>query len=355
MSVSVFDHPFLSGLFGDDAAARYFTAEAELRPMIAFEAALARAEAEEGLVSPEAADAIADLCEHFRPDMDRLREATARDGVVVPELVRQMRETIGEPHAAVLHFGATSQDLIDTSFVLRLRPALALCRTRLEALVATFERLEAEEGRKPLLARTRMQAAIAITAGDRLRTWREPLLRRLADLPLIEESVAVVQFGGAAGTLDRLGEKGRAVRQRLAAALGLQPPRTSWHSERDRFARLAGWLSTVTGSLGKFGQDVALMAQNSIDEIAVAGGGGSSAMAHKRNPVKAEALVALARLNAVHVSGAHHAMIHEQERSGAAWSLEWMILPQMVMTTASALGLALALAGSIQRVGSDSS
>ena len=159
----------------------------------------------------------------------------------------------------------------------------------------------------------------------------------------------MVQFGGAAGTLEKLGDKGPAVRAALAAKLGLGDA-PQWHSQRDALAEFAGWLSLVTGSLGKFGQDIALMAQAGT-EIELSGGGGSSAMPHKQNPVKAEVLVALARFNATQLSGMHQALVHEQERSGAAWTLEWLLLPQMAVATAAALRLAAELAGQIESLG----
>jgi 3-carboxy-cis,cis-muconate cycloisomerase len=158
-----------------------------------------------------------------------------------------------------------------------------------------------------------------------------------------------VQFGGAAGTLEKLGDKGPAVRAALAAKLGLGDA-PQWHSQRDALAEFASLLSLITGSLGKFGQDVALMAQAG-SEITLSGGGGSSAMPHKQNPVKAEALVALARFNATQLSGMHQALVHEQERSGAAWTLEWLLLPQMAVATAAALRLAAELAGQIESLG----
>ena len=141
------------------------------------------------------------------------------------------------------------------------------------------------------------------------------------------------------------------MRQSLAVSLGLSVPDYVPHAARDRIAALGGWLSLVTGALGKLGQDVALMAQNEIGEIALAGGGGSSAMAHKQNPVRAEVLVSLARFNAVQVSGLHQALVHEQERSGAAWTLEWLILPQMLNATGTALVHAEVLLGRVRRIG----
>jgi 3-carboxy-cis,cis-muconate cycloisomerase len=199
------------------------------------------------------------------------------------------------------------------------------------------------------MGRTRMQAAIEISAGDRIRSWREPLVRHKARLEALRPALLAVQFGGAAGTLDKLGGKGVAVRAALAQRLGLTDV-PQWQSQRDCIADFASFLSLLTGSLGKFGQDVALMAQSG-GEIELSGGGGSSAMPHKQNPVAAEILVTLARFNATQLSGMHHALVHEQERSGSSWSLEWLILPQMIVAASAALRLAAELAGRIDRIG----
>jgi 3-carboxy-cis,cis-muconate cycloisomerase len=342
-----FDHPWLGGLLGDDETAALMGAEAELAALLAFERALAEAEAAEGVVPAAAAAAIGAALADFRPDMTALRQRTGRDGVVVPELVRQMRAAIGEPHAEWLHFGATSQDAIDTALMLRLNPVLAAFARRLDALARQLDELSARLGARALMGRTRMQAAIPITAGDRIAAWREPLVRHRARLDRLQD-VLVVQFGGAAGTLDRLGDRAAAVRAALAAALGLGDA-PQWHSQRDRVAELAGWLARLSGSLGKFGQDVALMAQ--AGDIALRGGGSSSAMPHKANPVGAEALVALARFNAAQVGALHQALVHEQERSGAAWTLEWLVLPQMVAATGAGLRIAHDVAASIEAMG----
>ena len=159
----------------------------------------------------------------------------------------------------------------------------------------------------------------------------------------------VVQFGGPAGTLEKLGDKAAAIRARLARQLGLTDA-PQWHSQRDNLADFANWLSLVTGSLGKFGQDIALTALQG-GEIELSGGGGSSAMPHKQNPVAAEVLVALAQFNATQLAGMHHALVHEQERSGATWTLEWLLLPPMVVAMAAALRLASRLVGQIESLG----
>jgi len=333
VSASPFDHPFLSGLLGDEEVATCFSAPADIDAMVAFEIALAVAEAAEGLLPAEAGRAIGEALADFRPDMEHLRTGTARDGVVVPALVQQLRGAIGEPHGVHVHFGATSQDVIDTSLAIRLTSAMVIIEKRINSLIDALDALEARDGALQVMAHTRMQAALPVPAARKIASWREPLRRGLDRVP----HVPGLALWGAVGTREKFGDKGEAVARRVAAALGLQLSSGPLHSERDGQARLASWLSLVTGALGKMGQDIALMAQSEVGEVRLASGGGSSAMPHKVNPVGAEVLVTLARFNATLVSGMHQALVHENERSGAAWTLEWMLLPQMVLALAASL------------------
>lgn len=349
MSMSAFIHPFLAGLVGDDETHAHLTAEADIAAMLAFEAALARAQAKAGVIPAQASEQISALCSHFEPNIDALKAGVARDGVVVADLVKQIRAALPKETAAHVHMGATSQDVIDTSLMLRLKAILPIFADRLKALISRFEALDAEFGSRSLMGYTRMQAAIAITVSDRIRAWRAPLQRELQNLESIINAGLPLQFGGAAGSLDKFGTEGAKIRALLADELGLadQP---QWQSQRDIIANLASLFSMITGSLGKLGQDVALLAQMG-GEIALAGGGGSSAMAHKQNPVAAEVLVSLARFNAVQISGIHQSLVHEQERSGAAWTLEWLILPSILMATGASLRLAGELAGNVLSLG----
>jgi 3-carboxy-cis,cis-muconate cycloisomerase len=315
--------------------------------MLAFEVALAQAEAEEGLIPRAAAQAIAALSEDFVADLDALNQATARDGVVIPELVRQWRVALGE-HGAHLHFGATSQDAIDTGLMLRLSEVLRLLGNRLAAVISALDALDSRFGAQPLMGRTRMQAAIEIAVADRIRAWRQPLIDLRDAVAALLAAGLPVQFGGAAGTLEKLGASALPVRARLAAVLALSD-RPQWHSQRGIITELGGLFARITGSLGKAGQDLALMAD--AGTAILGGGGASSAMPHKRNPVKAEVLVTLARFNAVQISGLHQAMVHEQERSGAAWTLEWMLLPQMAIAAGASTRIAADLFGSVERLG----
>ena len=351
MSISAFDHPFLSGLLGDEEVSAYFSEDADIRAMLAFETALAKAEARHGVVPQEAARRIAEVCAAFQPDIASLKTATAMDGVVVPDLVKQLRKAVGGEAAQHVHFGATSQDVIDTALALRLRNILTLFGARLERLGRTFAALEDRFGTNRLMGRTRMQAAIPIAAGDRLAVWNGLVDRALARLDGVRQANLILSLAGPAGTSDKFGAEIGNVRETLAGLLQLSVPDYVPHAARDRIVLLGNWLSEVTGALGKIGQDVALMAQNEIGEIQLSGAGGSSAMAHKQNPVLAEVLVTLARYNAVQVSGLHQALIHEQERSGAAWTLEWLILPQMLNAAGTALVHAQAMLDAVERIG----
>ncbi|MGP4751943.1 3-carboxy-cis,cis-muconate cycloisomerase [Agrobacterium pusense] len=349
MSLSPFEHPFLSGLFSDSEIVELFSARADIDAMIRFEAALAEAEAEAGILADEVAQAIVSGLSDFAADITALRHGVAKDGVVVPELIRQMRAAVAGKAADKVHFGATSQDVIDTSLMLRLKMAAEIIAMRLGRLVDTLGDLASRDGHNPLTGYTRMQAAIGITVADRAASWISPLERHLLRLQSFAQTGFALQFGGAAGTLEKLGDNAAAVRIDLARRLGLAD-RPQWQSQRDGIAEFSGLLSLITGTLGKFGQDIALMAELGT-EIRLSGGGGSSAMPHKQNPVNAETLVTLARFNAVHISALHQSLVHEQERSGAGWMLEWLSLPQMVTATGASLLIAERLAGQIDRLG----
>ena len=351
MSFTACNGPILSGLLGDETIAAHLSAKAELAAMARFEQALAAAQAAHGAIGHNAAWAIARACETLRPDIDALRAATARDGVAVPEFVRQLRARVGQAHAGAVHLGVTSQDVIDTSMALRLRDCLAVLSGRLSEIDDALDALAARFGSRRIMARTRMQAALPVTARDRIAAWHAPIKGHVERLAPVREAVLRLQLGGPVGTREGLGADAGAIAAHMADALGLREPGRSWHADRTPVADCAHWLSAVTGSLGKIGQDMALMAQNGIDDIALADTGGSSAMPHKHNPVKAEILVTLARFNATQIAGMHHALAHEQERSGSAWTLEWMILPQMVVATGASTRTALALFADVVRFG----
>ena len=343
--------PYFAGLLGDDEVAALLDSGTDIAAMLRFEKALARAEVQAGLIESEAAEAVIAAIGGFEPDMRRLAAATLRDGVPVPDLVNQLRETIGEKWGRALHFGATTQDVVDTAMALKLAPVFALIEKRLGVVDDVLAGLLDRFGAEPLMAYSRMQAAIMITAGDRISVWRNSVARVAEGLSRQKQQMLVLSLAGAAGTAEKFEDRIGAVRNAMAGELGLSVPDYVPHTDRGRIADFGSFLSRITGALGKIGQDVALMVQNGIDQVEISGGGGSSAMPHKHNPVLAEVLVALARYNATQVSGVHQALVHEQERSGSAWTLEWLILPQMIEAAALSLAHGAAMLTSIERFG----
>lgn len=348
----IFSHPWLGGLFTDPETQDILSAENQLRDMLSVEAAYTQALGHVGQVPMDVADQVARTIVKFDPNMDELQASTAEDGVVIPGLIRAIKSQIQPEYHIAVHRGMTSQDVIDTALVLSLARVISHFRARNSMLVTALETLDQTHGSNRLMGRTRMQAALEISVSDRLRTWSAPLADHLERLEQLEPRLLRLQLGGAVGDRAPWDQDADAISTHMAETLGLHAPNTSWHTNRNGIAEFAGWLSLVSGSIAKTGQDIALMAQQGLDEISLSGGGQSSAMPHKQNPVLAELLVTLGRFNATQLSGLHQSLIHEQERSGAAWSLEWMILPQMIQTTGRSLLACHQMIQQIERIGS---
>ena len=348
MTTSPFDSAVLGPLVGDPAMAALLSDDAQVRAMLAVEAALVRVEGRLGVIPADAAARIADVARYLEPDLDEIGAGTAADGVPIPALVKALRGAVGARAVPYVHWGATSQDIIDTALVLRLKDALDLLSARLEEVIAALTAQAREHSALVMAARTRSQIATPMTFGLKVATWLVPLMRHRDRLAELRPRLEVVQFGGAAGTLAALGDQGIAVMEGLAAELGLVAPPLPWHSQGDTMAELGGWLSLVTGSLGKMGEDLVLLGQSEVGEVSAGDGGGSSTMPNKSNPVAAETLVALARFNAGMVGTLHQALIQRHERDGAAWPLTWLALPPMLMATAGALGHAAKLSVALQ-------
>ena len=320
--------------------ATVFSDEAFVRRLVAVEVALARAEAKLGIIPEAAAQQLAVRAASFQVDFAALAERTERDGFPITGLLAQLRAHVGDEVASFVHWGATTQDIMDTAWVLSFRAALHTVERDLRGTVQGLSAL-AERHRDTLMAgRTHSQWALPTTFGYKVAGWLAPLLRHLARLEELKPRLLVVQFGGAAGTLASLGGRGLEVQRLLADALDLGVPLTPWHTQRDTFGELASWLSLVTGSLAKMAQDVILLAQSEVGEVRESSDparGGSSTMPQKSNPIKSELIVAAARQNAQLLASVHQAMIQEHERATHGLQLEWLALPQMVGLTSSAL------------------
>lgn len=348
MTTSPFDFAVLGPLFGDREMAALLADDAQIRALLKVEAALARVQGRLSVIPADAATRIAKVAECLEPDLAEIGTGTARDGVPIPALVKALRRGVGKRAAPYVHWGATSQDILDTGLVLRLKDALNLLSARLEEIIATLAAKAHEHRAVVMAARTRSQIATPMTFGLKVATWLAPLLRHRDRLAELRPRLEVVQLGGAAGTLAALGDDDIAVMEGLAAELKLAAPPLPWHGQGDTMVELGGWLSLVTGSLGKMGEDIVLLGQSEVGELTAGDGGGSSTMPNKSNPVAAETLVALARYNAGMVGTLHQSLIQRHERDGAAWPLTWLTLPPMLMATAGALGHAAKLSVALE-------
>ncbi|MFN3274825.1 MAG: lyase family protein [Paracoccus sp. (in: a-proteobacteria)] len=332
-------NPIYAALFGDPQTEAFFTAKAELDTMIAVEAALAQAQSALGVIPSDAGPALAAACEGLRIDAAALAQATAQNGVPVPALVKAMRAQIDPAQGQYLHWGATSQDIMDSGLALRLRPMLDLWQVRLAGVTGQLAALAGDHADLPMAARTYGQVATPTSFGAVAAGWGWPLADHARGLDGLRAQVLRVSLSGAAGTLSAMGPQGPAVRAGMARALDLADPGRGWHSDRSGLGHLADWAAGLAASLGKLAEDLLLMTQSGIALVRIDGAGASSTMPQKQNPVGPSALVALARqvMGLAAVFGT--AGLHRQGRDGAAWFTEWLTLPQLCVSTGAMLRL----------------
>ncbi|KQQ96948.1 3-carboxy-cis,cis-muconate cycloisomerase [Massilia sp. Leaf139] len=338
MSVSIFDSflttPESIAVF-DDAAV--------VDAMFRFEAALARAQAEEGLIPAAAASAIAGVCKAELYDIPALITAGRRAGSLAIPLVKELTRTVALYDAEAarhVHWGSTSQDVIDSAMALVTRDALRLLDDELQTLCAHLLALAGDHLATPVLARTLMQPAQVTSFGFKLAGWLAPLVRARASLRAAAARALQLQLGGAVGTLSVMKDQGAAVATRVAAQLGLKVADAAWHTQRDEWVRLGLEVAVLTGSLGKLATDLSLMAQGEIAELAEPSGngrGGSSAMPHKRNPVSAMIALAAARRTPQHAAALLSCMDQQHERGLGNWQAELAEWPPLFLSAHGAL------------------
>ncbi len=334
----------LDGLFGSSASAQAFSTRAHLAGMLHFEAGLARAQASLGLIPVTAAQAIERHCDPAGFDTAALSAAAGLAGNLAIPLVSQLTALVAAQDvtaARYVHWGATSQDAIDTGLVLQLREVLGGIEADLDRLCAALA-LQTERHRLTVLAgRTWLQQASPTTLGLKLAGFLEAMLRHRRRLRAAREAALVLQFGGAVGNLAALGEHALPLCAALATELDIPAPLLPWHSQRDRLVDLACALAMLTGTLGKLGRDISLLMQTEIAEAgepSIPGRGGSSTMPQKRNPVACAVALAAAQRVPGLLSTLVGAMVQEQERGLGGWHAEWETLPELVRLSAGALG-----------------
>jgi len=325
-----FGTPVMRGIFEDAALLARYTE---------IEVALARVQGRIGIIPAPAAQDIAGRCDATRLDLARLKKETETVGYPILPLVRQLAAQCGEA-GKFLHWGATTQDIMDTAVVLQVRDAFTLIDSDLVALRAILLRQARRYRDTPMAGRTHLQQALPITFGYKLAIWLAMMDRHAERLQQLKPRVLVGQFAGAAGTLASLGTRGMEVQKALMEELRLGEPIATWHAARDGLAEALNFLGLVTGSLGKIAFDVMLMASTEVAEVSepfVQGRGASSTMPQKRNPISSELILAAAKAVRQHAGLMLDAMVQDFERATGPWHAEWIALPEAFMLTAGAL------------------
>lgn len=347
MSVTVFES-FLTTRDMTDV----FSDASFAHAMFCFEAALARAQAAEGVIPTPAANAIANVCKAELHDVSAIVAAAGRAGSLAIPLVKELTRTVAlfnEDAAGYVHWGSTSQDVIDTALALVTRDAVSLIERDLDKLIAGLLELAQMHADTPMLARTLMQPAPVISFGLKLVNWVAPLLRTRVRLRETASRALALQLGGAVGTLSAMGEQGPAVARRMATDLGLALPAMPWHTQRDEWVRLGMEIAVLVGNLGKIATDLSLLAQGEIGELAepaARGRGGSSTMPHKRNPIASMVALAAATRVPARAAALLSAMSQQHERGLGNFQAEIAEWPGLFLSAHGAVwSLAEALGG----------
>ncbi|HEX3117200.1 MAG TPA: adenylosuccinate lyase family protein [Bradyrhizobium sp.] len=347
-STTVFDSILFRDTFGTLAMREVFSDFSLISRYAAVEIALARAQARCGVIPAEAAEQIAKRTDVAAFDFDLLRRETDVVGYPILPLVHQMLKQCGEAGRYV-HWGATTQDIMDTAVVLQIRKGLMIVEADIASLRGILAGLSRRYRDTPMAGRTHLQQALPVTFGYKTAIWLAMFDRHAERLQQLKPRVLVGQFAGAAGTLASLGDKGLEVQRAFCEELGLGIPVSTWHVARDGLAETVNFLALVTGSLGKIALDIMIMASTEFAEVLepfVKGRGASSTMPQKRNPISSELMLAASKAVRQHAGLMLDAMVQDFERATGPWHAEWMAIPESFVLTAGALHQAkFALAG----------
>jgi 3-carboxy-cis,cis-muconate cycloisomerase len=338
-STTVFDSILFRDAFGTPAMREVFSDVSLISRYAEVEVALAKAEARCGVIPAEAARAIAERTDVAALDFELLRGETDLVGYPILPLVHQLAKQCGEA-GRYLHWGATTQDIMDTAVVLQLRAGLQIIEEDIAALRGILADLSRRYRDTPMAGRTHLQQALPVTFGYKTAIWLAMFDRHAERLAQLKPRVLVGQFAGAAGTLASLGGKGFEVQRSLCEELGLGVPVATWHVARDSFAEVVNFLGLVTGSLGKIALDIMVMASTEFAEVYepfVKGRGASSTMPQKRNPISSELMLAACKAVRQHAGLMLDAMVQDFERATGPWHAEWMAIPESFVLTAGAL------------------
>jgi 3-carboxy-cis,cis-muconate cycloisomerase len=340
MPSSLIDSAVFCDIFSTEAMRRVFSDENRVQKYLDFEAALARAQGRLGVIPKEAAEEIVRHCNADEIDFNKLKTQTERIGYpvlpVVQQLVALCRDGLGE----WCHWGATTQDITDSATVMQMREALVLVEADLNGIADALAALARKYRDTPMAGRSNLQQAVPITFGYKMATVLAAFERHKQRLRELRARVLVGEFGGAAGTLSSLGDRGLEVQAELMKELKLGQPAIAWHTVRDTIAEVGCFLGLVTGTCGKIAFDIKLLMQTEVEEVYEPfheGRGSSSTMPQKRNPISAVYITALTSVVRQQSAALLDAMVEDHERATGPWEIEWITLPEIFCYAAGAL------------------
>ncbi len=328
-----------------------FAETATLSRYLQVEVALAQSEAALGIIPERAPQAIAASATVENIDRERYRQDFATVGFPIVGLVRQLTKLVPDGMGEFTHWGATTQDIMDTGLVLALKEVVAWTEQGLDTIIGDLARIADEHSQTLMIGRSQMQHAVPITFGYKAAGWLVALSRHQRRLEELRPRLLQVQFGGAVGTLAALYPDGPAVRRGLAERLGLGVPTVSWHTHRDSLCEVVTFYGLLTATLAKIATDIMLLAQTEVAEVhepAAKDRGVSSAMPHKRNPVLSQQIIVAARLTRAQVASMLEAMVQDHERGSATWQMEWTLIPDTATYALSALERVVELVDGLQ-------
>jgi 3-carboxy-cis,cis-muconate cycloisomerase len=339
MPSTLLDSTYYRDQYSTAAMRAVFDDAARFQSWLDAETGLARAQAEVGLVPAAAAEKIAAAARVENLDQEAMKAEFDKVGFAIMPLVHALAKVVDEDTRRYIHWGSTTQDILDTGLVLQMRAGLDLLEAELDRVILALMVLARTHRATPMAGRTFMQQAAPITFGYKAAVWLDEMLRHKARLPGVRARALLVQCGGAVGTLSTMGEQALAVKAAQARVLGLGDPDISWHNARDGWTECVGWLGMVCASLGKIATEIATLMRSEVGELREpyeAGRGASSAMPQKRNPIACPPVIAIAALMREKAGAQMTAMIQEHERAVAGMPIEWIVMPEAFLLASGA-------------------
>ncbi|KAF2252946.1 adenylosuccinate lyase [Trematosphaeria pertusa] len=344
-SVSAIDSAIFRTLFGTDEIRSVFDDKAYLSRCVDAETALARAQSRCNVIPSHIGEIVTSRSQGAELDFDRLRRETEIVGYPILPLVRQLSALCGDEAGRYVHWGATTQDIMDLASMLQMKEGLEIVEKTLRSVITNLDYLSRKYRDTPMAGRTHLQHALPITFGHKCAIWLSGMQRHLERLEQLKERALMVQFGGAAGSLASLGsgDDGIRVRKEMAKDLGLADPPITWHVARDGVAEITNYLALVGGSLGKIALDIIIMSSNELSEVSepfVPHRGASSTMPQKRNPISSEVILAASKILRSNAGLVLDGMVSDFERASGPWHLEWVAVPESFVIAVGALNQA---------------